>query len=166
MTALPLVSMLLQMSMFFHAIALSDDLVPQALPLIQATWPDVDLSAWQSFVRFFSDRELAAGSGVVALHDPTGGLCGVFAYRLDRDLRNGPVLAVQLFTAVDVVNSLRTVRALLEAAKARAFELGCTCLEIRLCSRQAELASRLHRLGLSREAGLSWSKIDRPQRGG
>src|SRR5450432_2353548 len=131
------------MGVCFHVAALSDDQVPQAFPLIQATWPGADLTAWQSFVQFFNDRTVAGDAGVLAVRDPAGSICGVLAYRLDRDLQAGPMLAVQLFTAVDLMNSRRTVLALLDAAEARASELGCQGVQIRLYSDQSGLASRL-----------------------
>jgi hypothetical protein len=92
-----------------------------------------------------------------------GCFCGVFAYRVARDLLIGPILAVYLFTAVDVANSLRTIRALLVAAETRALELGCTAVRIRLCNGQAELASRLRTLGLASEIGQFWKKLDHRQ---
>ena len=154
---------LYSMSVFLQAAALSDDEVPQAFPLIQATWPGADLTAWRSFVRFFNDRTAAGQAGVLALRDPAGLICGVLAYRLDRDLRVGPLLAIQLFTAVDLVNSRRTVRALLDAAEARASELDCKAVQIRLYGDQTGLTSRLRDLGLSSEAGLLWKRIEPAQ---
>lgn len=151
------------MDVSFHAAALSDDQVLQAFPLIQATWPEADLASWRSFVSFFSSRPAAEGSGVLALRGPGGTICGVLAYRPDQDLRAGPILAVHLFTAVDLVNSLRTVRALLEAAEVCALEMGCSCVQIRMYGEQTRLASRLRTLGLSSEAGLFWKKIDLAQ---
>jgi hypothetical protein len=149
------------MSRSYDAVILSTDLVPQAFPLIRATWPGVDLVAWGSFVRFFNEQQSAGQSGVQALRDATGGLCGVFAYRLDWDLRLGRMLSVQLFTAVDVANSLPTVRALLDAVEVRALQLSCDGIEIRLCGGQAGLAGRLRRLGLDSEAGLLRREVDR-----
>ena len=151
------------MSVSFHVAALSDDQVPQAFPLIQATWPGADLNAWQGFVRFFNDRAAAKDAGVLSLRDPAGYICGVLAYRLDRDLRAGRMLAVPLFTAVDLINSPRTVGALLNVAEMRATELGCTGVQIRLYADQSRLASRLRLLGLSSEGGLFWKKIDPAQ---
>jgi len=149
------------MTSSYAAVILSTDLVPQAFPLIRATWPGVDLVAWRSFVRFFNEQETAGQSGVQALRDPTGGLCGVFAYRLDWDLQLGPMLSVQLFTAVDVANSLRTVRALLDAVEARALQLSCGGIGIRLYGGQAGLAGRLRRLGLSSDAGFLRRDVER-----
>jgi len=147
------------MSVSFNTVVLSGDLVPQTLPLVQATWPAVDLTAWRNFVQFFTDQAASRKSGVHGLRDSAGCFCGVFAGRLDRDLLIGPILAVDLFTAVDVANSPRTVRALLVAAEARALELGCAAVRIRLCNGQAELGSRLRTLGLASEIGQFWNEV-------
>src|SRR6266849_2962027 len=133
------------MSVSFNVGILSGDQVPLAFPLIQAT------------------RRRRSGRGVLALRDQAGCICGVLAYRLDRDLRAGPMLAVHLFTAVDLLNSLRTVRALLEAADGQALELGCAGVQIRLRNDQSGLASHLRSLGVAPEASLLWKKIDSAQ---
>jgi hypothetical protein len=147
-----------------HLAALSGDQAPLALPLIRATWPEVDLATWLSFVEFFYDEASTNWAGVLALRDPAGGICGVVAYQLERDLRVGPILAAQLFTAVDLVNSLRTVRALLDGAEERALELGCAGVQIRLHKEQGALGHRLRSLGLSSETDLFWKEIH-PARG-
>jgi len=151
------------MSASFDTVVLSGDLVPQTLPLVQATWPTADLTAWWNFVQFFTDQAVSRESGVHGLRDSAGCFCGVFAYRLDRDLLIGPILAVHLFTAVDVANSPRTIRALLDAAERRAHELGCAAVRISLCNGQDELASRLRTLGLASEIGQFWKNVDHRQ---
>jgi len=149
-----------RMSRSFDAFVLAGEFVPQALPLVRATWPSVDLNCWRSFVEFFSDPAAVQGSGVIGLRDSGCCLCGVLAYRMDWDLQSGPILAVHLFTAVDLANSPGTIRALLEAAELRARELGCTSLQIRLLSGQAGLTSRLRALGLTYDTGLFRMEID------
>lgn len=66
---------------------------------------------------------MAEEFGILAIRDLSGYLCGVLAYRRDRDLRMGFILSVHLFTAVDVANSLLHVRALLDAVEVRATEM-------------------------------------------
>ena len=88
----------------------------------------------------------------------------LLAYRRDRDLRMGFILSVHLFTAVDVANSLLPVRALLDAMEARATELGCAGVQIRMDPAQSQLAARLRILGLSSEVGMLRKRI--LQRGG
>jgi hypothetical protein len=131
------------MNMSFQAVALSGDLVPQALPLIRATWPSADLPSWRKFVEAFAGHAATQESGVLGLRDQSGCLCGVCAYRLDWGLLEGPVLGARLFTAADVANSKRTVQALLEAAERRAVDLGCAGIQIWLTSGQAALAKRV-----------------------
>jgi hypothetical protein len=148
------------MSFTFHAGLLSGSQIAEALPLVQATWPETDLASWQRYVQFFSGKPMQ-GSGV--LRDSAGNLCGILVYRTHCQLGTGTVLAVNLFTAVDVINSLQTVRALLEAAEGQAAALHCSALEIRLDSSQAQLGGRLRALGLSPEAGLLGKKISPPR---
>lgn len=150
------------MSVTFNTVEVSGDLVPATLPLVQVTWPAVDLTGWRNFVQFFTDQTASRGSGVSGLRDASGCYCGVFAHQLDRDLLVGPILAVHLFTAVDVVNAPRTIDALLDAAETRALELACEAVRIRLCNDQAKLAFRLRVLGLSSEIGQFWKKVNSP----
>ena len=106
-------------------------------------------------------RRSSKRRGVLAAFSSAGYIGGVLAYRIDRDLRAGLVLDVQLFTPVDLLNSPRMVRALLDAAERRAIELGCAGLRIRLYDEQAGVASHLCALGLSPEARLFWKRADR-----
>jgi hypothetical protein len=144
------------MSVSFHTAVLTGDEIFQAYPLVQATCPNVDLASWKDFARFFAERE---NCGVFALKDPVNCICGVVAYQLDCDLNVGLVLAVHLFTTADLMNSSRTVQALLEAAETRAAHLGCNGLQIRLSGNQIKLGSRLSALGLSSGAGLFWKTV-------
>ncbi len=146
------------MSLALRIADLSDEQAMEAFPLIQATWPQTEIGSWQRFVAFFNGS--AAKAGVLALRDPKGYICGVLAYRLDRELQKGAILAVQLFTAVDLANSPATIRALLDAAEMRALDLDCAGIEIRLRHEQSALGSRLRMLGLSAERGLLWKGID------
>ncbi len=138
----------------FEIVSLSGERILQAFPLIQAAWPAIDLAAWKSFIRSFRAESTAGQSDVVALRNSAGYLSGVLAYRRDWDLRAGPILTAQLFLAIDLLNSLRTIGALLEAVETRASELGCAGVQVRVCNEQARLASCLNTLGLSREASV------------
>jgi len=86
------------------------------------------------------------------MRDRTDCICGIFAYRIEQDLRNGPTLSIQLFIAADVLNSSLTVRALLDAADMSASKLGCTAIQIRLSKGQSVTESHLRNLGLARDA--------------
>jgi hypothetical protein len=146
----------------FDIAALPAEQAAQALPLVQATWPEMDLAAWEEFIRFFAGRRAEDDSAMLAMRDAAGYLCGILAYRVHWLLGVGPILDVHLFTAVDVTNSLQRVRALLDAAEARASALHCTGMQIRLDRSQSRLATRLSALGLSPEGALLWKRIPRP----
>jgi hypothetical protein len=148
------------MTTSFHVAALSGEEAPLALPLIQATWRDTDLASWRSFVAFFNDGTAASGSGVLALRDSAETICGIIAFRIDRDLRVGPVLAVHMFTAVDLASPTHPMRALLDTADSQARQWGCAGIQIRLSNVQPRLAAQLTAVGLSFEAGLFSRRVD------
>jgi hypothetical protein len=129
--------------------------VPTALPLLRATWPELDLPTWQDFASIFCSNR-AVKAKITCLHDAHGGLCGLFASRVEHGLCEGRFLAIPLFTAVDIGNSLRPVQLLLDAASAQAKESGCADIQIRLASEQSELVKRLRFLGLY-HAGTSYA---------
>ena len=150
------------MSASFRVEPLSGDQVAQALPLVQVTWPQADMAAWRDFVEFFSAPD--ARGGILALRDPADYLCGILVYRLLQDVEAGRILEVPLFTTVDMANSLRIVRALLDAAENRASELGCAELQIRLQRDQSGLSGRLRRLGLTSNVEVMSMPIEAPQK--
>ena len=132
----------------FVTTELSEAELPQALPLLCATWPRLDLASWERYALAF--RENRAGQGrITGMHDSSGGLCGLFASRIEDDLGRERTLAVPLFTALDIRNSLAPVRTLLETAEVIARRQGCTSAKLHLTSEQDELGKRLRRLGLS-----------------
>ena len=151
------------MNFSFHTGPLSTNFVAEALPLVQATWPGTDLASWRRYLEAFSSKPAAEG-GVLAMRDSSGHLCGLITYSLYRPLGPEPILAVPLFTVVDLGNSLQAVRILLGAAERQASALDCTDLEIRLDRRQSQLANRLRSLGLSTGASLLGKTV--PRQGG
>ena len=146
------------MGISLHASALAGDDMRLALPIIQATWAGIDMTAWLNFGAFFNVGD-ANRSGILALRDAANVICGVAAYRLEHSLE-GREFLVHLFTAVDLANSLTTIQALLDAITVRARQLRCQSLKIRLDWRQADLADRLRALGLADSATLFRKPID------
>jgi GNAT superfamily N-acetyltransferase len=136
------------MTQSFVARDLADTAVPQALPLLRATWPTIDLAAWENFAGSFRCGGREPAAAITGLFDAAGGLCGLFASRTEPGLCDGRILAVPLFTVMDIGNSLDPVRALLDAAEAKAKKQGCATVQIRLASEQSGLSKRLRRLGL------------------
>ncbi len=151
------------MSATFITMPVASDLVPETLPLVRASWPAVDLPTWRAYVEHFSMPVAPKVSGVHGLRDSAGCFCGLYVYELDHDLLLAPVLTIHLFTAIDILSSPQTVRALLDTAETQAVELGCTAMRIRLRNSQTALASRLHDLGLTPEAQFH-KKVDHIRR--
>jgi hypothetical protein len=146
----------------FRAVALSESQAALTLPLAQVTWPGVDLEHWRKFIRSFAGYGKRASSGILALRDASDYFCAMFAYRVDPDVRRGLVLTVQLFTAVDLANSPKFAQTLLAAAEAKARELGCSSVEIRLYRAQSNLAFQLRSLGLVDTAAIVSKAVERP----
>jgi hypothetical protein len=146
---------------FLRTVVLSEDQAALTLPLAQVTWAELDLEHWRKFIRYFAYAERAP-VGILALQDAGDYFCAMFAYRVDPDVRRGLVLTVQLFTAVDLSNSPKFAQKLLAAAEAKACELGCSSLEIRLYRAQSNLAIQLRSLGLVDTAAIVSKTIERP----
>jgi len=127
--------------------------IPEALPLIRATWSNVDLETWRNFAKAFT-RGSETSSGALALIDASRALCGILVYRVEPDLDGWLIFSVPLFSAVDMHNSSAAAGALLEAAIARAHEIGCRRLHIRLRPEQAAMVRSIAALGMSNVAGV------------
>ena len=138
----------------FRTVSLSEGDAAQTLPLAKVTWPDLDLEHWRTYIRSYAARGPRRSSGILALRDIGDYFCAMFAYRVDPDVRRGLVLAVQLFTAVHLANSPTFSGHLLRAAEAKARELGCSSIEIRLYRAQSNLALQLRSLGLVDTAAI------------
>ncbi len=146
----------------FRSVSLSEDDAAQTLPLAQVTWPDLDLEHWGNYIRSYASRETRASSGILALRDVGDYFSAMFAYRVDPDVRRGLVLTVQLFTAVDLANSPTFTQHVLTAAEAKARELRCASIEIRLYRAQSKLAVQLRSLGLIDTAAIVSKAIESP----
>ena len=143
------------MQVSFSLELLTDERGSEAFPLVQASHPDLQLPAWQAFVRFYNSQAPVSHTGVMAMRDGRDGICGVFAYRVEQELRNGLTFSIQLFVASDILNSRSIVRALVEGAEASASKLGCQAVEVRTSNDQAVLNAHLVILGFSRQGYLS-----------
>jgi hypothetical protein len=150
------------MTRSFAVAPLTSNQIALAFPLVQAVMPEIDLMRWRSFVGPFVAGEAAASSGAMVLSNEAGYLCGVLAYRRDRDLRHGAVLAVDLFTAMDLVRDQAAVQTLLEIAQMKAQELHCTATQIRIDCAQRLLAERFQAAGHRPSAMLFYKEVDRP----
>jgi hypothetical protein len=140
---------------------ITDDQASQAFPLVQASNPGLELKRWLEFVRFYTSEEHKNQAGVSAIRDDQNCFCGVFAYQVGRELNVGAIFSIQLFIASDVLNSLLTVRGLIQAAEALARKLDCAAVQICVPNDQSRMLGRLQELGLPNAACLFWRMGER-----
>jgi hypothetical protein len=137
------------MTALFHTDLLADHQFALALPLIQLTWPEIDLPAWLAFAHDIREE----GGGLLALKEPDGYICGLVAYRRQAGL-TGRVLSVPLFTVADLANRPSLAETLVEAIEQLARQLGCRVGHLEFHWRQSRLLDSLRRLGWPAEAAL------------
>jgi hypothetical protein len=142
------------MTRSFAAAALTPDDIGIAFPLIRAALPDIDLAAWRSFARGIVGLPSPYPTGGVALRNEAGYLCGVLTYRIDRDLRHGTTLNVDVFAALDVTGEEAAMRALLQAAEEKARELRCASVRVTIESGGDVLAERFLVNGYRNQAAV------------
>jgi hypothetical protein len=145
------------MTALFHISALAEHQFALALPLVQITWPEIDLAGWTGFVRGIHDE----GGGLLALKEPDDYICGVVAYRRQVGIA-GPVLSVPLFTVADLANRPHLARALAEAVEHLGRQLGCRVGHMEFNWRQSRLIDNLRRLGWPAESALLERRLDQP----
>jgi hypothetical protein len=138
----------------FAAAPLTAQDIGLAYPLIRAALPDVDLAAWRGFARGIVDLPSPYPVGGVCLRNEAGYLCGVLTYRIDRDLRCGTALTIDVFAALDVTGEEEALRALLHAAEEKAYELRCTAVRVHLEKPAGTLANRLLSAGYACQATI------------
>lgn len=124
-----------------HVSALADHQLALALPLMQITWPDLDLAAWRDFAASLRGE----GGGLLVLTEGEY-ICGVLAYRRLAGLF-GAVLSVPLFTVADLANRPGVAQALAAAAENIREQMGCRSVRFDLHPSQSRLAARLRDVG-------------------
>jgi|SRR5579859_2304240 len=137
------------MTALFQTSALGDHQLAQALPLVQISWPEIDLPSWLDFARGIREE----GGGLLVLKEPEDYICGVVAYRRQTGL-DGAVLSVPLFIVADLANRPHLAQALAEAVEQLGRQLGCRIGHMEFNWRQARLIDHLRRLGWPAESAL------------
>jgi hypothetical protein len=140
------------MARTFTAFSLGADELGIVFPLVQAVLPQLELATWRWYMQPLSEQSEPSSCGAIGLRNAAGYVCGLLTYRAERDLRCGTVLAVDLFTTLDLVSERPATFALLEAAELKARELACTRIHIHLDDAQTSIANRLGLAGYHIEA--------------
>jgi len=147
------------MAKTYSTFALGAEQIPVVFPLVREAMPEIDLSQWRRFAHPLVDGLAPSSSGIVGLRNAAGYACGLLTFRVERALRHGAALAIDLFVALDLVNDEQATFALLEAAEIKARALGCAALHIRADPAQRTLVERLVATGHRQEASLFWRQV-------
>ena len=145
------------MSRSFNILPLGAPQIPIVFPLVNAAYPDIDMDRWQQFAGALIEAPQL--SGALGLQGEGGYFSGVLIYRISRDLRTGLYLAVDLFVALDLVDGRAAVEALMSTAEARAAELDCASVQLRIDSSHKSLVQHAKRTGYATAAELLSKKI-------
>jgi hypothetical protein len=148
------------MTRSFSSFALRPDQTALVFPLVRAAVSGVDLETWQGHVRSLGDGMPSRPSGTLGLRNEAGYVCGLLVFRVDQDLRHGRVLAISLFIALDLVNEEEAAGALLQAAEAKARELRCAAMHIRLDAAQKSLMHRFAAAGYRNEVHVFCRRME------
>jgi hypothetical protein len=104
---------------------LRPDQIRSVFPLIREALPDLQLSEWLRFARQMTTRRADQAGIVVAQRVGRNYPCGLFCYRVERDLERGTVLSAEHFVAVDLLEPGAVLAALVEELEALGKRLGC-----------------------------------------
>lgn len=150
------------MARAFTTSALSADDIGIAFPLIHAALPDVTLATWRDFARGFVGLPAPYSAGALGLRNEAGYLCGILTYRIDRDLRHGTALSVDIFAALDVTGEAAAMRALLHAAEAKAQELRCAAIRIHVDGSKGKRPQQFAASGFRQQTSVFSKQVPPP----
>lgn len=137
-------------SFSFSGLSVED--IGPAFPLVNAEHPGIDATTWRSFALPLVDAPASSLQGICGMRNEAGYLCGLMVYRVASDLHHGPLLAVDLLVAVDLVNQGAAALALLHGAEEKAHELDCQALRIQVGVQRKALARTVKAAGFCAEA--------------
>src|ERR1700674_677529 len=114
----------------FHKVSLQAKNAREAYPLVRLCPSSVTLDQWLSFGRRLARLPRHRG-GLFAVKDKRGYVHAVFSYRIDSDMRHGPVLRVSDLIIGRLAG--RTIdRVIVNATEQLALEIGCFSIVVEL----------------------------------
>jgi len=128
--------------------------IEPAFALSQALHRSQTLDNWRTFASPLVDQKRLAQCGLVGVRNEAGYLCGLFVHRVEADLAHGQAFIVDVIAALDIVGPQYVIREMMEAAQAKAQQLGCGITRVRVTRDQTALALCLRRNGFKVEGQL------------
>lgn len=152
------------MARIYRVEALAPDQVLIAYPLVTAAFPAVGVQQWQDYAADMA-AAAAAESGVLGLRSAAGYFCGLLIYRNDRGPWHEPRLDVDLFVALDLIDTRTATAALIGAAEDKAAVLGCTTVFVRLDGGPDSIRTQLRGAGYRPADGVVAKRLAVPAAG-
>src|ERR1700674_2988211 len=114
----------------FHKVSLQAKNAQEAYSLVQLCHSSVTMDQWLSFAHRLARLPCHRG-GLLAVKDKRDYVHAVFSYRIDNDMRRGPVLRVSDLIVGRLAG--RTIdRVIVKAAEQLALEIGCFSIVVEL----------------------------------
>jgi hypothetical protein len=140
------------------------DLLPDqaatVFPLMREAVPGLDLKTWLRFAKQVTNPRRAAPAGIIVVRRRARSMpCGLFVYHRDRDLAHGPILVVEHFVAVDLLDPEPVMRALIDGLDALAGRLGCTAIRAMVLGQTSLVAAGLRAAGHRPEGATLWKQL-------
>jgi hypothetical protein len=118
----------------FTAKTLTGDQSAQAFPVIQTIVPSITLEHWNDFVHLLTHDDACQGrqAGIMTVQSERGYIHGLFCYTVGVDIHHGPVLSIENFVALDLVERELAIKALVNAMEKIAHRLDCHAIHVHL----------------------------------
>jgi hypothetical protein len=140
---------------------LSPDQFRLAYPLIREAMPGLQLSGWLRYARQTTGARRAGRAGIVAARRSSRPYpCGLFCYRVDRDLFQERVLIAEHFVAVDMLDPNAVMRALVAELDRLGARLDCRAVRSIVHSDAGEISGGLALAGHVAEGTLLFKPLD------
>lgn len=144
----------------FTVTTLAQDEARSVYPLIREAVPGLELAAWLRFARQLTQvRRASVGGIVVARRTGRAFPCGLFCYRVDQDLERGRVLVADHFVAVDLLDPLAVLAALVGELESLGRRFDCVAVRSVVHRANGEVAGGLSAAGHEPEGLLLFKPL-------
>ncbi|HUZ65368.1 MAG TPA: hypothetical protein VMU82_16815 [Acetobacteraceae bacterium] len=136
--------------------------IPLAYPLVREVLPALEPRQWTRLARRLTDPHRASQAGILVVRRRAQPFpCGLVCYRREHDLIHHAMLTAEYFIALDVLDPLPALSALVVELEGIANRLGCRAIRCILQGSALDLAPPLLAAGHQRGGSLLLKVFDR-----
>ena len=129
-------------------------------PLMREAVPGLELKTWLKFARRINTPRRVAQCGIMVVQRPARPMpCGLFVYRREEDLTNGPTLVAEHLVALDLLDPAPVMRALIDELERLAHELGCAAIRAMVLGQESLVATGLREAGHRLQTATVWKRL-------